>query len=316
MVNMKMRHHKVFDRFSRNFLFHSLDHGDRPFLEERRFDHDHMVLHFHGHAVMIAALDVIYTLRYLNQFHFLLAPEVQIVHAHHQPAQRPLRHDALPHFRLRTDFGGDGETVVFIFRIVDESPDAFLANFVVIQEGCLCLRQPDAVVVAPIEERKLVERITVDGIVLGINDAQRQFVEAVELKFHRLSAIFEPENVDGYFAIDLIGISRQIRRIFGGIKDAYWHASHIAKACRIPARMHAFARRLAIGLRRFDHAADRKSTRLNSSHGYISYAVFCLKKKNNNISSTPGYIAYPVSSTTNNSLSNPARTTRTRPEEP
>src|SRR2546422_2678281 len=46
------------------------------------------------------------------------------------------------------------------------------------------------------------------------------------------------------------------------------------------------------GLRRFEsspvhqrHAsranlkADRKSTRLNSSHGYISYAVFCLKKK-------------------------------------
>src|SRR2546422_8518362 len=27
--------------------------------------------------------------------------------------------------------------------------------------------------------------------------------------------------------------------------------------------------------------ADRKSTRLNSSHGYISYAVFCLKKKKN-----------------------------------
>src|SRR3989449_8797288 len=28
-----------------------------------------------------------------------------------------------------------------------------------------------------------------------------------------------------------------------------------------------------------DNMADRKSTRLNSSHGYISYAVFCLKKK-------------------------------------
>src|SRR2546422_8341425 len=27
------------------------------------------------------------------------------------------------------------------------------------------------------------------------------------------------------------------------------------------------------------HPVDRKSTRLNSSHGYISYAVFCLKKK-------------------------------------
>src|SRR2546422_1831016 len=29
---------------------------------------------------------------------------------------------------------------------------------------------------------------------------------------------------------------------------------------------------------------DRKSTRLNSSHGYISYAVFCLKKKKKRIS--------------------------------
>src|SRR2546429_7415060 len=28
--------------------------------------------------------------------------------------------------------------------------------------------------------------------------------------------------------------------------------------------------------------ADRKSTRLNSSHGYIAYAVFCLKKQNEN----------------------------------
>src|SRR6266436_8483023 len=28
---------------------------------------------------------------------------------------------------------------------------------------------------------------------------------------------------------------------------------------------------------------DRKSTRLNSSHGYISYAVFCLKKKTTRI---------------------------------
>src|SRR2546429_6222222 len=33
---------------------------------------------------------------------------------------------------------------------------------------------------------------------------------------------------------------------------------------------------------------DRKSTRLNSSHGYISYAVFCLKKK------THHHIANPV----------------------
>src|SRR2546429_4356599 len=32
-------------------------------------------------------------------------------------------------------------------------------------------------------------------------------------------------------------------------------------------------------VRKMDRDSDRKSTRLNSSHGYISYAVFCLKKK-------------------------------------
>src|SRR2546422_4910730 len=47
-------------------------------------------------------------------------------------------------------------------------------------------------------------------------------------------------------------------------------------------RFDRFAARLA---QSFDESqseahGDRKSTRLNSSHGYISYAVFCLKKKN------------------------------------
>src|SRR2546430_13272105 len=35
---------------------------------------------------------------------------------------------------------------------------------------------------------------------------------------------------------------------------------------------------------------DRKSTRLNSSHSQISYAVFCLKKKNNTILT----LSYPI----------------------
>src|SRR2546429_6490846 len=34
--------------------------------------------------------------------------------------------------------------------------------------------------------------------------------------------------------------------------------------------------------RTLQYHRDRKSTRLNSSHGYISYAVFCLKKKKKN----------------------------------
>src|SRR3712207_7839613 len=42
------------------------------------------------------------------------------------------------------------------------------------------------------------------------------------------------------------------------------------------------ARRVRVPLRHpGDQDADRKSTRLNSSHANISYAVFCLKKKKN-----------------------------------
>src|SRR5437588_6128076 len=38
---------------------------------------------------------------------------------------------------------------------------------------------------------------------------------------------------------------------------------------------------------RVSHFLDRKSTRLNSSHTVISYAVFCLKKKNKHKIATP-----------------------------
>src|SRR5258707_2787029 len=41
--------------------------------------------------------------------------------------------------------------------------------------------------------------------------------------------------------------------------------------------------------RRDTPVEDRKSTRLNSSHANISYAVFCLKKKNNNRLSSENY---------------------------
>src|SRR2546422_6758293 len=37
---------------------------------------------------------------------------------------------------------------------------------------------------------------------------------------------------------------------------------------------------------------DRKSTRLNSSHGYISYAVFCLKKKKTQVQSYAEHVGY------------------------
>src|SRR5687768_18080813 len=49
-----------------------------------------------------------------------------------------------------------------------------------------------------------------------------------------------------------------------------------------PQRRHVRRARRRLAARR-RRRRDRKSTRLNSSHGYISYAVFCLKKKKKKI---------------------------------
>src|SRR3712207_8632717 len=73
---------------------------------------------------------------------------------------------------------------------------------------------------------------------------------------------------------------------FGGEgKDAAREAG--AKSGRRGRRLHlagrgGFAHRGAL--------RDRKSTRLNSSHANISYAVFCLKKKNNDHNSLGDYL--------------------------
>src|SRR2546427_6287210 len=45
----------------------------------------------------------------------------------------------------------------------------------------------------------------------------------------------------------------------------------VGRRCGVPGAFH---------IRRRNAERDRKSTRLNSSHSQISYAVFCLKKKN------------------------------------
>src|SRR2546426_8548759 len=45
-------------------------------------------------------------------------------------------------------------------------------------------------------------------------------------------------------------------------------------------------------------ATDRKSTRLNSSHLVISYAVFCLKKKKGQIRHSDAHLRYADSTTT------------------
>src|SRR2546422_8378674 len=57
-----------------------------------------------------------------------------------------------------------------------------------------------------------------------------------------------------FFSIGVPGPQRGSPDVDGSGRIVYWHTSE----------------------------EDRKSTRLNSSHGYISYAVFCLKKKKQN----------------------------------
>src|SRR2546422_5823630 len=61
--------------------------------------------------------------------------------------------------------------------------------------------------------------------------------------------------------------------------------AHVARAPRAGTEKAAIGDRFVLplyetpGQPRGRMRRDRKSTRLNSSHGYISYAVFCLKKK-------------------------------------
>src|SRR3712207_8949102 len=79
--------------------------------------------------------------------------------------------------------------------------------------------------------------------------------------------------------------------------------SHHLKALRLPTflREHdKLARQCAaegVDHVRYLLRLDRKSTRLNSSHANISYAVFCLKKKKNTASSFHITIAKSVSTT-------------------
>src|SRR2546429_3483333 len=56
-------------------------------------------------------------------------------------------------------------------------------------------------------------------------------------------------------------------------------AEHVSRAREDAAERAWRAQFHAVRLVVDGRQVDRKSTRLNSSHGYISYAVFCLKKK-------------------------------------
>src|SRR2546429_3380199 len=85
-----------------------------------------------------------------------------------------------------------------------------------------------------------------------------------------------------WYAIDWPTIQRNVRRlqvrIVQATKESRW--GKVKSLQRL--LTHSYSGKV-LAVRRVTEnngkKTDRKSTRLNSSHGYISYAVFCLKKK-------------------------------------
>src|SRR5256884_2937547 len=105
--------------------------------------------------------------------------------------------------------------------------------------------------------------------------------------------IAEPAGVIDRFHL-LLGIKTFLADAQAGIADVRGDDFHFPWRGNERLRRRHFEReripQVVISERIADqNGEDRKSTRLNSSHGYISYAVFCLKKKKRIPSLLPSY---------------------------
>src|SRR2546427_705643 len=96
---------------------------------------------------------------------------------------------------------------------------------------------------------------------------------------HRIGAIFiDRVRLHGTTLVQHIENIQAESQLVIGKRRAIHHAQIQAGRPGLPACV-TRARRLATAIVIGSVVADRKSTRLNSSHSQISYAVFCLKKK-------------------------------------
>src|SRR5258708_15551550 len=86
------------------------------------------------------------------------------------------------------------------------------------------------------------------------------------------------------------GAQKFLRQILAGIDDE--RRARVAGAGQLP--QVALGELTVGGVQHADDVRDRKSTRLNSSHQIISYAVFCLKKKKTRLKSRQQIISYAV----------------------
>src|SRR2546429_1262542 len=98
------------------------------------------------------------------------------------------------------------------------------------------------------------------------------------LNLRAVEEILEQENPDVIESGDpyqvgwkAVKVGRALRVPVIGFYHSHFPEAYVRNSARLLGKM---ATRRVMKLSR-----DRKSTRLNSSHGYISYAVFCLKKK-------------------------------------
>src|SRR2546422_5695214 len=78
-------------------------------------------------------------------------------------------------------------------------------------------------------------------------------------------------------ALALVALTSRVGGLFGSLLIGFLIARHGSAVAYLAVAVGYLASAAAMLPARAN--GDRKSTRLNSSHGYISYAVFCLKKK-------------------------------------
>src|SRR5256885_12797348 len=119
---------------------------------------------------------------------------------------------------------------------------------------------PDDKIVIKTKNRRLEQR---GQLALGLDAAAR---------LGRGSTLAVPARIDaGGCLVGLVEERVRVRRALGHARAA------MAKTGTAPRRITAAIATLGAAI---PFTTDRKSTRLNSSHLVISYAVFCLKKKN------------------------------------
>src|SRR5699024_12110686 len=90
----------------------------------------------------------------------------------------------------------------------------------------------------------------------------------------------DPRVVDSARPLDVVTYTEICNLAYQGAKVIHPRAVEIAMQAKIPMRVRStYSKDKGTLVTTSRNPKDRKSTRLNSSHVSISYAVFCLKKK-------------------------------------